>query len=736
MAIDEVSQQYTTFTTANGNYMWARAPMGPKNCVALYQKAMATEVFPDMINQIMQLYLDDFETDAPSFKEMLLRLRKILTRLREFNITLNPKKCKFGLSEVEFVGHLVTRYGLNFTQEKKEEVLNFVLPETKGKLKTFIGLTGYFQRHIKGYVNYTHLLNQMLTGYEKRLAGEKLMWTEETTKAFHELQNAVANCQTLHFRDPQAPVRVYTDASDYGIGAYLCQVVQDQEDPVAFISKTLSIQEKKWSVYDKEAFAIFYALRKWAHYLQDIKFTLFTDHKNLTYINTEPSPKVTRWKVAIQEFDFDIAYIPGPDNIVADGFSRFCPESIADEPGLETASIAMLMSSITEQDRVIDTKLFQGASRNDITSETFVIDPSYEWEAKSYLAERVNMINSLRSTTQQRESEEEGQIQINLFQAEEKLPHNIYKIISKCHSAKAGHWGVTETWTKVEELLQKDPSYKDLIWPTIRKDVRTFVRQCACCQLNQTKKYQIDMKKYTTSKFGIFKNLSIDAIYMPESESLYKYILVIIDSGSRYVQLYPIRNLSAASAAECLIEHMNTFGIPDQLCTDNSTQFEGVFREMLEYLRVYNYKIHPYSHQENSIVERANKEVLRHVRNFIFDHRVINEWHKFISDVERIINSHIHKSTGIAPVDMVFAGQVNLNEGRLFPHRESPPEMPLSEYMQQLTEYQKILLDIAEKNQKQTDMFHYSKEKQNAVATPFVVRGVFIGQPDSRQCVD
>jgi hypothetical protein len=85
--------------------------------------------------------------------------------------------------------------------------------------------------------------------------------------------------------------------------------------------------------------------------------------------------------------------------------------------------------------------------------------------------------------------------------------------------------------------------------------------------------------------------------------------------------------------------------------------------------------------------------------------------------VERIINSHIHKSTGIAPVEMVFAGQVNLNEGRLFPHRESPPELPLSEYMQQWTEYQKILLDITEKNQKQTDMFHYSKDKTGLITT-------------------
>jgi Ni,Fe-hydrogenase III large subunit len=76
--------------------------------------------------------------------------------------------------------------------------------------------------------------------------------------------------------------------------------------------------QRKWAIPDKEAYAIFYSLKKWDHLLRDVKFTLQTDHENLTYINFEGTPKVRRWKLLIQEYDFILEFIKGEDNIVAD----------------------------------------------------------------------------------------------------------------------------------------------------------------------------------------------------------------------------------------------------------------------------------------------------------------------------------------------------------------------------------------------------------------------------------
>jgi hypothetical protein len=223
---------------------------------------------------------------------------------------------------------------------------------------------------------------------------------------------------------------------------------------------------------------------------------------------------------------------------------------------------------------------------------------------------------------------------------------------------------------------------------TIYTYIDNFIKKCPCCQVNQTQQFQIDTKKYTTSKFGLFKNLSIDAIYVPMYKQSYKYILVIIDACSRYVRLFPLLDLTAESAARIVMEHMTQFGIPNEICSDNSTQFEMVFKEMLEILSIKDYKIQPYSHQENSIVERANKEVLRHLRNFILDRKVIADWPDFLPQVEQIMNSHVSQATGMAPVDMVFAGQVNLNQGKLFPQPPYNNVEPMSEYMQRIIKRQ------------------------------------------------
>ena len=136
------------------------------------------------------------------------------------------------------------------------------------------------------------------------------------------LQDAIYSCPQLYFVDNTTILE--TDASQYGIEAYLYQIIDGNKRPVAFMSKTLTTAELKWSTIEKEAYAIVFAFRKFEHLLRDVHFTLRTDHRNLTFLNIEAREKVKPWKLAIQHYDFSIEHIKGSDNIVADGFSRFC----------------------------------------------------------------------------------------------------------------------------------------------------------------------------------------------------------------------------------------------------------------------------------------------------------------------------------------------------------------------------------------------------------------------------
>ena len=228
------------------------------------------------------------------------------------------------MRETEYVGRVINSEGWKFSNEKKAEVFNFRQPKRLGELKSFIGLCEYFHSHVRNYSDIMKPLQEALQGYSKKFRHTKLRFTTEQETAFRTVQEEIAKYATLYFLDPDAPVFLQTDASDYGIGAYLFQLIDGQQRPVAFLSKTLDRTQLRWSTPEKEGFAIYFAFKKLNHLLRDIHFTLQTDHKNLIYINDTASPKVVRWKLAIQEYDFDIEHIAGKNNPVADGLSRFC----------------------------------------------------------------------------------------------------------------------------------------------------------------------------------------------------------------------------------------------------------------------------------------------------------------------------------------------------------------------------------------------------------------------------
>eukprot|EP00981_Chlorochromonas_danica_P009000 scaffold2406_cov199-Ochromonas_danica.AAC.1 len=136
-------------------------------------------------------------------------------------------------------------------------------------MKGFLGLCNYFRDHVRDYAQKVKPLHDMVVDYKK---GKPLQWTQELKQRYEQVKEEVANCPTLFFLDPEAPVFVQTDASDYGMGAYIFQIIAGKECPTLFVSKSFSKQQQKWSTPEKEAFAIYYTLRSNAHLLRDIPF--------------------------------------------------------------------------------------------------------------------------------------------------------------------------------------------------------------------------------------------------------------------------------------------------------------------------------------------------------------------------------------------------------------------------------------------------------------------------------
>ena len=417
----------------------------------------------------------------------------------EKNITVNPDKTRIGLPQIEYVGHVLDAYGLHFTQDKLDGVTNFPLPRTPKELRGFIGLVNYFCNHIRQHSELMRPLRNILPADNRK----KLVWSAEAITAFDDAKLAVSNCPKLFFLDTEGEAVLCTDASDYGLGAYLYQIVNGVEQPVMFISKSFNKVQLRWSTIEKEGFAIYYALQKMEHLLRDIHFTVLTDHKNLVYITTTGSPKVIRWKLAIQEFDYEIKHIDGVKNVVADAFSRMCPVSDKNE----------YLHAFEEYDDTKQPMLLRTLTENECTCDfcpTVVNSTEYCFG----LIETRNIRK--RKTTERRIP-----LAHDIYRAT-ALPANVFKSISAVHNTISGHHGLERTLWKLTRNNER--------WKHMREDVRQFIDECPYCQKSSQIKTPIITKRFTTHTYRPMQCINIDTIGpLPLDYKGNEHILVIID---------------------------------------------------------------------------------------------------------------------------------------------------------------------------------------------------------------
>jgi len=631
--------------------------MGLKGAPSYFQRMLATKVFVGLIHVIMELYIDDVIVHGADDTEFLNRLRQVFERLRRYKVTLNPAKCRFGMDQIEYVGHIIDPTGLTFSQDKRDKVRDFPLPVTAKHVRSFIGLANYFRDHIQNHSTLMVPIQRLILDYER---SRKVVWNDEAKASYETIKNAIADCPKIYFLDDnidQNPVFLHTDASDYGIGAYLFQVKDGVEYPLQFISHAFDKTQLRWHTNEKEAYAIIYAIRKLKPLLRDIHFTLRTDHKNLIYVNEHASAKVMRWKLDLMEYDFDIEHIPGVKNEVADCFSRLLSHRHGNE-----------------------------------TEPHLTVPPA---AALALLA-----------------IPEDGKL------SPFKIPREARKMIASCHNTNVGHWGVELTLKKVQER------YKDKgRWPQQREHVKSFIRHCPCCQVMSNLRTPILTAKYTMTTYTSMERIYIDSIGpLKEDSKGNRHIIVIIDGFTRWVELYAVPDVTAEVAAKvALLDWVGRFGVPAQIMTDNGTQYANTLWEQLALLMgSEKLESFPYSHQENSIVERANKEVIRHLRAILFDRHIPHsDWSTYVKLVQRIMNAHPVGTTGVTPAELLFGNAVSLND-RILPLKGGDigiPDRQLSEVTSEMLAAQAHLIAKAQK------LFRAQDERH--VATPFDTRKGF-----------
>lgn len=287
------------------------------------------------------MFIDDLIVFSDSLEEHEARLSHVLQRLRENGLKLSPEKCNFFQTSVHYLGHVVSRNGVETDPGKVSALKTWPKPQTLKELKSFLGFSGYYRRFVKDYSKIVKPLNNLTSGYPPLKKGQKMStykgkylnpkepfaerWTPACQEAFACIIEKLTSSPILGFANPKLLYTLHTDASTTGLGAALYQEQDGQTRVIAYASRGLSRSEARYPAHKLEFLALKWSiLEKFQDYLYGNTFTVVTDNNPLTYILTSAKLDCAshRWLAALSTFNFNIKYRAGKSNQDADGLSR------------------------------------------------------------------------------------------------------------------------------------------------------------------------------------------------------------------------------------------------------------------------------------------------------------------------------------------------------------------------------------------------------------------------------
>ena len=227
----------------------------------------------------------------------------------------------FWLTEVRFLGHVVSASGVSVDPEKVEAVMSWDRPKSVLEIRSFLGLAGYYRRFIEDFSPLEAPMTR-LTRKEVKFA-----WDDRCEEAFQELKKRLTSAPILIVSDKGQRYIVYFDASRAGLGCVLMQSGR----VVAYGSCQLKNHEQNYPTHNMELAVVVFALKIWRHYLYGEEFKVYSDHKSLKYIfaQRDLNMRQRRWMEVLEDYDFTLHYHPGKANVVADALSRKSPGALA-----------------------------------------------------------------------------------------------------------------------------------------------------------------------------------------------------------------------------------------------------------------------------------------------------------------------------------------------------------------------------------------------------------------------
>ena len=576
-----------TFMLPFGKYKYRRLPMGLNISPDFFQRCM-TQLFGDL--SFVICYLDDIAiiTDG-SYEDHMEKLDIVLERLKSRGLQVNGLKSFWVVKEVEYLGFILTPEGLKPQPKKVEAIRKLAPPTTRRQLRHFIGMVNFYRymwRHR------SHVLEPLTRLTSKKV---KYVWTAEQQHAFEEMKRIISKEVLLSFPDYTKPFHLYTDSSDYQLGAVLMQ----ENKPIAFYSRKLTPTQQKYSVGEKEMLSIVETLGEFCNILFGYPVVIHTDHANFTHdTRVLKNARVMRWRMAIEEFMPSIEYVPGEKNVVADALSRL---STSDDVNDETSFW-------------ID-DCFENCFDMSRPARDFAIPLDFRTILKEQLKdttiqklqrETPHRLGRLFDNVGRREGDDEVITIKDPTTGMERVvvPKALQPRLMKWYHTMLVHPGVTRMYNTL---------HQHFTWQHMQRDIAAYLKPCHECQLGKRggQSYgKIPLKDVETKLWAdICVDLAGPWKATINNEPVTFHALTIVDPFTSWVEIIPIRSKTGQHVCDLIEqEWFRRYPRPSRVIFDQGGEFDNRWFHNL--LRTWHIRKEPITVKNptaNAIVERLHR---------------------------------------------------------------------------------------------------------------------------------
>ena len=584
MLLREEDRIKTTFTWNNSRWMFKGSPFGLKNLTSDFQHIITAILEPH--SSYAMAYVDDIIIFSKHKDEHVAHVCAVLETLTRLHLRLNIGKCKFGYSSVNLLGHTISGRNISPDSRKLSAFCALPLPQTGKQVESLLGCASYLRDYIPGYSTLAAPLESL-----RKVDDVSAVWNDKHQSSFDALKQVLSKPPVLTAPDWEHSFHIATDASAVGVGAVLYQEYNGTTHYISFTAKSLNPSQRNYPATRRELLAIVFALHKFRNYVYGSKFTLYTDHRALTYLfsQTHTNAMLNFWSEVLLEYNFDIVHRPGIEMILPDALSR-------------------LFSSFKEG----------GVPADSVTARVIEISTDLPSDVHTFLKDRFDKV---APPDEEREA-----------------------LVKSTHDAH--HCGT-------ESLIKRlwDLGY---YWTGLRKMCQAITKNCASCLRHNISRSGFHPLKTIDAVYP-FDHLSIDLLGpLKTSEDGNNFVIVLVDIASRFCLLKAIPDKTAVTIATFLLHTFSVFGFPKILQSDNGTEFVNELVALINNtFSVDHRRTTPYHPQANGSAEATVKQVKRLLFRLTETHSAV--WDLHLPQVQLSLNTRIMTRHGSTPFAVMFA---------------------------------------------------------------------------------